>query len=169
MCFQMAKGGKRTLVAGAVTLALAGAAGVVFAGVLALVPGHIGRILYGAPHIAPLIRPLSVAAPFVYLGIVSSGVLHGLGQIGPVTANVFAGNLIRCILIYTLVPRPAWGILGAVWALVADHVVTAILNIACLGWFMRDGREIAGPRTRTGMRTVKGTATRRPRRLHSVR
>ncbi len=117
-------------------LCMAGAAGVVFAGILALVPGRIGHILYGAPHIAPLIRPLSVAAPFVYLGMVSSGVLYGLGHVAAVTVSVFAGNLTRCILIYMLVPRPAWGILGAVWALVGDHVVTALLNIACLGWFM---------------------------------
>lgn len=115
---------------------IAGAVGAVSAGILALVPSHIGRILYGAPHIASLIRPLSVAAPFVYLGIVSGGVLLGLGHVGAVTASTFAGNLVRCILIYTLVPKPTWGVLGAVWALVADHIVTAILNIACLGWFM---------------------------------
>jgi Na+-driven multidrug efflux pump len=54
--------------------------------------------------------------------------------VAAVTVSVFAGNLIRCILIYAMVP--ARGILGAVWALVADHVVTAVLNIACLGWFM---------------------------------
>ncbi len=113
---------------------LAGAVGVVFAGMLALVPGRIGHILYGAPHIAPLIRPLSVAAPFVYLGMVASGVLYGLGHVASVTVSVFAGNLTRCILIYAMVP--ARGILGAVWALVGDHVVTAILNIACLGWIM---------------------------------
>jgi len=113
---------------------MAGAVGVVSAGMLALVPGQIGHILYAAPHIAPLIRPLSVAAPFVYLGMVSSGVLYGLGHVASVTVSVFAGNLTRCILIYTMVPT--WGILGAVWALVADHVVTALLNIACLGWFM---------------------------------
>lgn len=113
---------------------MAGAAGVVSAGMFAVVPGRIGHILYGAPHIAPLIRPLSVAAPFVYLGMVSSGVLYGLGHVASVTVSVFAGNLARCILIYTMVP--ARGVLGAVWALVADHVVTAILNIACLGWFM---------------------------------
>ena len=115
-------------------LYMAGAAGMVFAGILALAPSHIGRILYGAPHIAALIRPLSVAAPFVYLGMVASGVLYGLGHVAAVTVSVFAGNLIRCILIYAMVP--ARGILGAVWALVADHVVTAVLNIACLGWFM---------------------------------
>lgn len=113
---------------------LAGTAGVVFAVMLALVPGRIGHILYGAPHIAPLIRPLSIAAPFVYLGMVSSGVLYGLGHVAPVTVSVFAGNVTRCILIYTM--APARGVLGAVWALVADHVVTAVLNIACLGWFV---------------------------------
>jgi len=115
---------------------MAGAVGVVFAGMFALVPGYIGRILYSAPHIVPPIRPLSVAAPFVYLGMVSSGVLYGLGHAASVTVSVFAGNLTRCILTCTLVPKPAWGILGAVWALAADRVVTAILNIACLGWFM---------------------------------
>jgi len=111
---------------------MAGAVGVVFAGMFALVPGHIGRILYSAPHISPLIRPLSVAAPFVYLGMVSSGILYGLGHVASVTVSVFAGNLTRCILIYTMVP--ARGIIGAVWALVADHVVTATLSIACLAY-----------------------------------
>ena len=88
---------------------IAGAVGAVFSAVLFLVPGLIGRVLYGAPHIAPLVRPLSVAAPFVYLGMVCSGVLHGLGQMAPVTANVFAGNVARCVLICTLVSRPGWG------------------------------------------------------------
>ena len=137
-------------------LCTAGAVGVVSAGLLALVPGHIGRILYGACDIAPLIRPLSVAAPFAYLGMVSSGVLVGLGQLAPVTVNVFTGNLIRCILVYTLVPQPAWGVLGAVWALVADHAVTAILNIACLGWFMSETTECETPARPPGVRVRAG-------------
>lgn len=115
---------------------VAGAAGAVFAALLALVPAHIGQLLYGAPHIAPLVRPLAVAAPFVYIGMVSSGVLIGIGQVGPVTVNVFVGNIARTALIFALVSRPSWGILGAIWALVADHFLTAVLNIACLGWFM---------------------------------
>ena len=64
--------------------------------------------------------------------MVSNGVLYGLGHVASVTVSVFAGNLTRCILICTIVPT--WGIFGAVWALVADHVVTALLNIACLGF-----------------------------------
>ncbi|OPZ64927.1 MAG: Stage V sporulation protein B [Firmicutes bacterium ADurb.Bin506] len=115
---------------------IAGAIGLAWAALLVLVPGHIGRILYGAPQIAPLVRPLAAAAPFVYIGMISSGVLIGAGQVGPVTVNVFVGNITRTALILTLVSRPTWGILGAIWAMVADHVVTAVLNIACLGWFM---------------------------------
>jgi len=127
---------------------LAGAAGIAAAALFTLAPAHIAQMLYGAPHIAPLIRPLAVAAPVLYIGMIAGGVLIGLGQVGPVTVNVFAGNLTRTILIVALASRPSWGILGAIWALVADHSVTAVLHIACLGWFLTGSRAGSRPATR---------------------
>lgn len=119
---------KAFLAAGAVSAATAGA--------LWLFPVEIGRILYNAPHVAPLIRPTAVAAPLVFFATVSRGILYGLGRTGAVMVNVLAGNVTRCLLIYLLVPNPAWGIRGAAWALVADCAVTAVLNLVCLACFM---------------------------------
>ncbi|MCR4425213.1 MAG: oligosaccharide flippase family protein [Firmicutes bacterium] len=130
---------------------VAGAIGLTSAGIFSLIPGQIGQILYGAPHIAPLIRPLAVAAPFVYLGAVAGGTLYGLGQTSAVMVNVLAGDLTRYAVTCALVSNPAWGILGAVWALTADCAVTAILNLSCLGWFMSEkGKGEVGEEERAG-------------------
>lgn len=118
----------------------AGAVSLVSSAAFWFIPQMLGQLLYGAPHIADLVRPLAAAAPFVFLGAVAGGTLYGLGRTGAVMINVFAGNVVRFLLILVLVSDPAWGILGAVWALVADCAATAILNLSCLGWLIHLSR-----------------------------
>ncbi len=95
-------------------------------------PSHLGQLVYAAPHIAPLLRPLALASPFVFFGMLGGGTLYGLGRTGTVMVNVFAGNAARFLVILTLVSDPRWGILGASWAIVADCAVTAILHLLSL-------------------------------------
>ena len=112
-------------------LFIAGAVGAVFSAVLFLVP--FDRACAYGHHIAPLVRPLSVAAPSYIWEWCAAGVAW-VGPDGAGDGERVAGNVARCVLI-----RWCQGLDGAavaVWAMVADHVVTAVLNIACLGWFM---------------------------------
>lgn len=106
---------------------------------LALFSRELGSLLYGAPDLAPLVRPLALAAPFVYLGHVASGILYGLGRTGQAMAHTLAGNLLRLALIYALAGRPEWGILGALWAAVADSALTGALHLAALPKALREG------------------------------
>ena len=80
-------------------------------------PEQLGQILYGAPHIADLVRPLAFAAPFVFCGLLAASTLYGLGRMGTVMVNTFVGNTARFLIILKLVSDPHWGILGAAWAL----------------------------------------------------
>ena len=98
---------------------------------------QIGRALYGIDGLGALITPLAVAAPFAYLGHVAAGVLYGLGRTGITMANTIAGNIMRLSLIYLLVANPAWGIRGALWAVVADYALTSILDLAAAYVLMR--------------------------------
>lgn len=117
--------------------AIAGGVAVVSAIAFWFFPELLGKILYNAPHIAPLIRPLAIAAPFAFLGSVAGGTLYGLGHTGAVMVHVFAGNVTRFLLIWLLVSDPAWGVFGAIWALVADHAVTSLLHLAGMVWYLR--------------------------------
>lgn len=116
---------------------VAGVVATVSAGMYWFGPEMLGKVLYNAPHIAPLIRPLAIAAPFAFLGSVAGGTLYGLGHTGPVMIHVFAGNVVRFLLIWQLASDPAWGVFGAIWALVADHVVTSTLHLVSLVWHLR--------------------------------
>lgn len=102
-----------------------------------LLPEQLGRWLYGVEGLANLIRPLAVAAPFAYLGYITSGILYGLGRTGIVMVNSAAGNLVRLGLIWHLAADPAWGIVGVMWGVVADYAVSALLNLVCLPWAVR--------------------------------
>lgn len=96
------------------------------------VPEQLGKLLYGVSGLGELIIPLAAAAPFAYVGYITSSILYGLGRTGIVMINSAAGNLARLVLIWTLGSDPAWGIIGVTWAVVADYVISAALNIVSL-------------------------------------
>lgn len=93
---------------------------------------EIGRLLYGVAGLGSLITPLAFAAPFVYVGHIAAGILYGMGKTGIALVNTVAGSGLRLALIYLLVADPEWGILGALWALVADYALTALLDLGAL-------------------------------------
>lgn len=102
-------------------------------------PEHLGRILYGAEGLASLVRPLAVAAPFAYIGYISSGILYGLGRTGWVMVTSAAGNLVRLVLVWYLAARPEWGINGVTWGVVADYAVSAVFSTVAVPWALRRG------------------------------
>lgn len=97
---------------------------------------EIGRLLYGIDGLGELIVPLAAAAPFTYVGHVASGILYGLGRTGIVMVNSVVGNCVRLGLIFALVGDPQWGIVGALWAVVADYAITALLNLGAMAVFI---------------------------------
>lgn len=92
----------------------------------------IGSLLYGVSGLGSLITPLAFAAPFVYIGHIAAGILYGMGRTGITLFNAVAGSGLRLVLIYLLVGDPRWGIHGALWAVVADYALTAVLDVAAL-------------------------------------
>lgn len=102
-----------------------------------LLPEQLGHWLYGVEGLADLIRPLAVAAPFAYIGYITSGILYGLGRTGIAMINSAAGNLVRLVLIWQLAADPAWGIVGVMWGVVADYAVSSLCNLISLPWAVR--------------------------------
>lgn len=93
---------------------------------------EVGALLYGVQDLGPLIRPLAFAAPFVYTGHIAAGILYGLGRTGIAMVNTVAGSGLRLILIFLLAGDPRWGIVGALWAVIADYALTAVLDTGAL-------------------------------------
>lgn len=95
----------------------------------------LGRLLYTTEGLGVLVKPLAIAAPFAYIGHVAAGVLYGMGRTGIAMVNTVAGSVVRLALIYLLVPH--WGIVGALWAVVIDFALTAILDSCAVLYFMQ--------------------------------
>lgn len=104
-----------------------------------ILPEQLGKLLYNVEGLAGLIRPLTVAAPFAYIGYVTSGVLYGLGRTGIVMINSAVGNIVRLVIIWNLAAQPQWGIEGVMWGAVADYAVSAVLHMVTLPRAVRRG------------------------------
>jgi stage V sporulation protein B len=94
----------------------------------------IALILYGDATVGELIRPLALSVPFTFFGSVISGVLYGFGKTSWTMLSSIAGNLLRILLVYTLAGQPEWGIMGVLWAVIADNALTALLAGVGLLW-----------------------------------
>ncbi|HET7558562.1 MAG TPA: oligosaccharide flippase family protein [Limnochordia bacterium] len=98
------------------------------------------RLIYGKSEAAWLVKPLGIAAPFIYLGYVSGNILYGMGKTGVVLRNSILSNVTRLAVIWLLVPQPRWGILGVVWAAIADSGLMLLLNVIELARLSIAGR-----------------------------
>ncbi|NLN19210.1 MAG: oligosaccharide flippase family protein [Firmicutes bacterium] len=97
----------------------------------------LGSILYGDASVGGLIRPLGMVAPFALLGAVSADVLCGLGRTAWVLTGSLAGNAVRILLVSMLAGNPAWGIVGVLWAVIADVFLTSVLQLAGVWWVLK--------------------------------
>lgn len=93
---------------------------------------EIGQLLYGVSGLGSLIVPLAFVAPFAYIDHICVGILYGLGRTGIALINSVAGSMLRLYLILTLVGNPQYGIVGALWAIIADYALTAVLHAGTL-------------------------------------
>lgn len=99
-----------------------------------LIPG----LLYGMPEVAPLVRIVGFVAPFAFTGSIFASVLYALGRTTLLLVNFVVTTVVRLVLIYYWTADPELGIAGALWAINADYVLTAILNgWACVKFLQR--------------------------------
>lgn len=102
-------------------------------------PEALPRLLYGLPEIGPLVQLTGLAAPFAMTAAIFASVLYALGKTNVLLVNFVVTAGLRLVLIYYLTADPRYGIVGALWAVIADYVLTAILNgVACIVYLRRD-------------------------------
>ncbi len=81
----------------------------------------------------PYLRLLFVAVPFLYLGIVASTALYGLGNTKtPMKINIFTSLLnmvLDPLLIFGWLGFPRWGVAGAGVATLLSLILNSILNL----------------------------------------
>lgn len=106
------------------------AVGVVSSAGFLLFPDLLSSILYGAPEIAPLVRLVALAPPFAYTASIFASVLHALGKTQWLLLSFLFTSGVRLGLVYRLTAHPDLGVAGALWAIIADYVLTALIN----GW-----------------------------------
>lgn len=112
-----------------------GAGGALLVGILTAVlcqafPAAIPQLLYGMPEVAPLVALVGLGAPFAFTGAIFSSVLHALGKTNLLLLNFVVVTLVRLVLVYYWTANPDLGISGALWALLVDYVLSAVVN----GW-----------------------------------
>lgn len=93
-------------------------------------PEAIPRLLYDMPEAAPLVALVGLGAPFAFAGAIFGSVLHALGKTNFLLYNFVGVTIVRLVLIYFWTATPRLGISGALWALLVDFALTAIIN----GW-----------------------------------
>lgn len=93
---------------------------------------QIGALLYGIEGLGVLIAPLAFAAPFIYIDHICVGILYGLGRTGIALVNSVIGSILRLYLITVFVSDPRFGIVGALWAIIADYALTTLLHAVSL-------------------------------------
>jgi len=71
---------------------------------------------------------LALSAPFAYVNHTLTAALLGLGETRTPLVTFLLASSLRLGLIHVLVARPDLTILGAAWALVADELLSALLN-----------------------------------------
>lgn len=112
-----------------------GAGGALLVGIGTLVlcqafPAAIPRMLYDMPEVAPLVALVGLAAPFAFVSVIFSSVLHALGKTNVLLVSFVVATLVRLVLVYYWTANPALGIAGSLWALLVDHGLSAFV----LGW-----------------------------------
>jgi len=106
----------------------------------------LAALLYGDATVGGLIRPLALVAPFTYCGSVATVVLYGLGNTVWTMASSMTGNALRILVVIGLAGRPEYGIMGVLWAYIADSLLTSVMAAAGLAWTLfRISRKPATP------------------------
>ncbi|MFO7245671.1 MAG: polysaccharide biosynthesis protein [Thermaerobacter sp.] len=114
---------------------------------LMLLAHDLAAAFYDYPAAGTPLQVLALAALFIGLQQMSSGVLQGLGRPMVPVRHLAWGVAVKALLTWLLVP--AWGVTGAAAATVSAFTVTALLNLASVarlaGWSDFGAGNVAKP------------------------
>ena len=94
---------------------------------------EICSLLFSYPEAGKMLSGLAFSATFIYYLQLSSGFLNALGHPGLALLNITAGSIIQLSGIYFLVRIPELRIQGAIIAITAGFIISALLNYLTLG------------------------------------
>lgn len=94
-------------------------------------PKEISCLVYGESSIESLLFMLGFICPFMYLNVMLTGILNGLGEQASIFLNSLAGSLICLAFVWFSIP--AIGISGCILGSLISMVITSALNLSRLG------------------------------------
>ncbi|MEI7025277.1 stage V sporulation protein B [Paenibacillus sp. y28] len=110
------------------SLRLALVTGAPFAVIMFVLAEPLCYYLYHNLEIAPMLQLMAPAALFMYFQAPLNATLQALDRPGTALLNTFIGSAVKLFLIYQLVTKPQWGIMGAVIAISANIMLVTILH-----------------------------------------
>lgn len=100
---------------------------VLIVAVFMIFPNQIGTLVYGQQEVGEMLQMLCLICPFMYLEMVTVGILNAVGeQMKPMIYNIL-DSLLRIAVIYFLVPK--FGITAFLWIMIGSNLFTSILNL----------------------------------------
>lgn len=108
---------------------------------LAVLATPISKMLYGTPNAGACIAMLSSCIFFLGFHQVTTGVLQGFGRTVIPVINMFVSAALKVWLAWELTADPAYGVLGAAFATVADFALAVMLNV----FFLKRGTQVTFP------------------------
>ncbi|MCD7903992.1 MAG: polysaccharide biosynthesis protein [Clostridiales bacterium] len=90
-------------------------------------PGEISSLIYGEETIGDILFMLSFLCPFMYLNVILSGILNGLGEQMSIFINGLTGSLICLLSVWFIIPR--FGIYGYIFGSLFGMLITSALNL----------------------------------------
>ena len=99
-------------------------------GGLLIFADNLGQTIYHSSEVGQMLRLVSLASPLIYLQIVISGLLNGLGLQTTVMRNGICESVARVIMIWLLLPK--FGFQAYLWTIIACNLLSASLNVFAL-------------------------------------
>ncbi len=94
-------------------------------------PHEISALVYGDSSVGDILFMLGFLCPFMYLNVILTGILNGLGEQNAIFANGLAGSLICLMFVLFAVPR--LGVYGSILGSLVSMAITASLNVYRVG------------------------------------
>lgn len=109
---------------------------------------ELGMLIYKTEKVGPLLKVLTIIVPFMYIEVISDGLLKGLDKQASCLKFSIFDSIGRIILIYFLVPIK--GVKALVLVMIVSGIFTSVLNfskllestslkINIIDWFLKPG------------------------------
>lgn len=99
-------------------------------GGLLIFSDDLGQAVYHSSEVGQMLRLVSLASPLIYLQIVITGLLNGLGLQTTVMRNGICESVARVVMIWLLLPK--FGFQAYLWTIILCNLLSASLNIGAL-------------------------------------